>query len=143
MSTAAAVRSTPPEVRAQMMGEILIIEDDIVFRAFLREVLVREGYTVKEASTGREGLRMCRESSVPLVVTDIMMPDVDGLEVIRALRQGCPQTKIIAISGGCSQWSGPSMLDLAKQLGADIAYDKPFDTQDFLRGLRELGRTLA
>ncbi len=124
------------------MARILVIDDHVTFRVFLREVLIREGYDVKESSTGKDGLRSCRVDHVPLVVTDILMPDMDGLEFIQELRRVCPQTKIVAISGGY-QWSGPSMLEVAKRLGADLAFEKPFDMETFLQCLRELSHAQA
>ena len=110
------------------MARVLIVEDDVSFRAFLREALVQEGYEVLEAHTGVEGLRLIQESPVSLVVTDILMPDVDGLQMIREIRQRFPQTKIVAISGGYA-WSGPPMLELAQRLGADLVFDKPEKTR--------------
>lgn len=121
------------------MMKVLLIDDDVPLRSCLRQVLQQEGYDVKEASTGKEGLRLCQEDHILLVITDILMPDMDGMEFIQGVHQVCPQTKIVAISGGY-QWAGPSMLDIAKRLGADLAYEKPFDLPQFLQGLRELGR---
>ena len=119
------------------MARVLIVEDDVSFRAFLREALVQEGYEVLEAHTGVEGLRLIQEFPVSLVVTDILMPDVDGLQMIREFRQKFTQTKIVAISGGYT-WSGPPVLELAQRLGADLVFDKPFALPHFLKGIREL-----
>jgi len=119
------------------MSSIVVIDDDVAIRALLREALAWDGFEVKEASTGKEGLRLCHEISVSLVITDILMSDMDGVEIIRMLRHSCPQTKIVAISGGF-QWSGPCLLDVAKRLGADLAYSKPFDVRPFLEDIREL-----
>jgi len=124
------------------MSSIVVIDDDVQVRAFLREVLMREGYDVKEVSTAKEGLRLCRENHVPVVVIDILMPDMDGVEFIQMLRQVRHQTKIVAISGGY-QWSGPSILEVAKRLGADRVFEKPFDMKTFLQGLRELSDARA
>jgi DNA-binding response OmpR family regulator len=82
------------------MASILIIDDTDVIRDLLQTSLERAGYAVRVAKDGHEGLREFRKASADLVITDIYMPDCDGIEVIRGLRRLSPEVKILAISGG-------------------------------------------
>lgn len=82
------------------MAQILVIADDAHVRLVLRQVLERAGYTVREAANGREGLQRYRTTPTELVMTDILMPEQEGLETIPALRRELPAVKILAISGG-------------------------------------------
>jgi CheY-like chemotaxis protein len=81
------------------MAQILVIDDEEPFRTMLREVLEREGHAVMEAGDGREGITLARNIPIDLIITDLLMPELDGLEVIQTLRSDSPQVKIIAISG--------------------------------------------
>ncbi len=82
------------------MVRILLIDDDDDFRSMLRMALEQDGYVVEEARNGLEGSQRQRTEPVDLVITDILMPEQEGLETIQALRQEFPEIKIIAISGG-------------------------------------------
>lgn len=81
------------------MYSVLLIEDDESLREFLRMTLVGAGYAVAEAVNGRQGVKAFRKSPTDLVVTDLYMPERDGLEVIEALRRSPPRVKVLAISG--------------------------------------------
>lgn len=119
------------------MARILVIEDDHHTRALLRQALELAGYTVLEAADGREGLRRQRASPAHLVITDIFMPEQEGLETIMALRRESPDVKIIAISGG-GRLGRLDFLDVAARLGAQRTFYKPFDYQELLATVREL-----
>ena len=82
------------------MATVLVIEDDQEVREFLVAVLSRAGHTVSDACNGRDGVTMFRENPVQVVITDIIMPEKDGIETILDLRREHPQLKVIAISGG-------------------------------------------
>ena len=82
------------------MALILIIDDDDQIRRVLRKTLERDGYDVADAPNGKEGIRLYRENPADLVITDIIMPEKEGIETIRELRRDFPEVKIIAISGG-------------------------------------------
>ncbi len=116
---------------------ILIMDDDRQIRKMVREVIEMEGYTALEASDGRQGIRLCRREPVDLVITDIFMPETDGLQVIREIRQDLPGTKIIAISGGGQTVAG-DFLRHAKLFGADRAFSKPLSLSELARAVREL-----
>src|SRR5207245_7504489 len=101
---------------------ILVIDDDEDFRRMLFTALERDGYTVEEARNGQEGSRRHRTEPVDLVITDILMPEQEGLETIQALRREFPEIKIIAISGGVGQLN---FLPLARKFGALRTLQKP------------------
>ena len=106
------------------MVSILIIDDNQTVRRLLRQVLEGVGYSVVDASNGREGLSRFRQDPTDLVITDILMPDKDGLETILELRREFPDVKIIAFTGETGQGN---FLDVAKLLGANRTLTKPFD----------------
>ena len=109
------------------MARILVIDDDADLREVMRETLVSSGHEVVLASDGIQGLRLQRDRPADLVITDIFMPDKEGIETIRELRQEFPKVKIIAMSGGGIHVRKPGYLSTASELGADIVLRKPFD----------------
>jgi DNA-binding response OmpR family regulator len=114
------------------MSCILLVEDDHDLREMLRTSLVRRKYIVSEASNGKEALLRFKPSMTDLVITDLIMPDEDGLKVIMKIKELKPEVKIIAISGGGKAGPG-NYLDLAKVLGADEIFSKPFSINDLLK----------
>jgi CheY-like chemotaxis protein len=119
------------------MPGILIVEDDKELREMLKISLVRRKFTVLEAGSGKEAIIHFKPSITDLVVTDLIMPEEDGLKVIMKLRELKPSIKIIAISGGGKAGPG-SYLNLAKALGADAIYSKPFSINDLIAKIEEL-----
>jgi DNA-binding response OmpR family regulator len=113
------------------MAGIMIVEDDNDLREMLKLSLLQRKYTVIEAGNGKEALSKFKPSLVDLVVTDIIMPDEDGLKVIMKLREIKPNIRIIAISGGGKAGPG-NYLNLARALGADEIFPKPFSVQTLL-----------
>ena len=107
------------------MARILVIDDEPQIRLLLRMILEEDGHAVVEAANGLAAMQRWQEAPASLVITDILMPDKDGLEVIAELRRRSPQTPIIAISGG-SLAMPVRMLDIAGRLGAAYTVDKPF-----------------
>jgi two-component system chemotaxis response regulator CheY len=108
------------------MPRILIIDDDESIRYILRETLQRAGYEVDEAHNGREGLQRYRVTPAHLVITDIVMPEKNGLETIQELRHDFPCVKIIVMSGSREQ------CDMMQQLGVQSTLRKPFDLRELL-----------
>lgn len=104
------------------MGRILVIDDESSVRRFFCEVLKEAGHQSIEASTAREAFACLREQPIDLVITDILMPDIDGLEVTRTLHRDYPSLKIIAISGGRQDFDYGAV---ARLLGADETLMKP------------------
>jgi CheY-like chemotaxis protein len=120
------------------MAQILIIDDDEAMRYLLREMLEPEGYTVYEAANGAEGMRLFRQERPEFVITDVFMPEQDGLETIRMLKREFPTVKIVAMSGGGA--SGTlSYLEVTRTFGADRILRKPFLKGSLLATLQELG----
>lgn len=108
------------------MARILVIDDEDRIRGMLRKALEMEGHEVLEASQGDEALRLHRATPAELVITDIIMPQKDGVEVIMALRREAPGLKVIAMSGGGRfvRWEA---LQIAELLGAFATLRKPFE----------------
>ena len=119
------------------MAGILIVEDDEELREMISISLKRRKYTVIEAANGREAIIRFKPAITDLIVTDLIMPEEDGLKVIMKLREIKPNLKVIAISGGGK--AGPaSYLNLARALGADAIYSKPFSLNDLIAKIEEL-----
>jgi CheY-like chemotaxis protein len=116
---------------------ILIIDDEDQPRRMLQQVLTRAGYEVIEASNGNEGLQYFRARPTDLIITDILMPEKEGLETIIDIRREFPAVKIIAISGG-GRTGNLNFLEVAKRLGAQHTLQKPFELQDMLGAVRDL-----
>jgi CheY-like chemotaxis protein len=112
---------------------ILVTDDDAAVRAFLRVVLEGGGYQVTEAADGKQALEAVRAGRVDLVITDLVMPEQEGIETIRTLRKEVPGMGIIAISGA---FNG-RFLRTARMLGADVALAKPVDPGLLLAGVAE------
>ena len=116
---------------------ILVIDDDDQMRILLRKVMAWAGYEVVEAEDGREGMQKQRHQPADLVITDLIMPEQEGLETIGLLRKEYPQTRIIAISGG-GRIGPEAYLPAAQELGADRVFSKPFDVRELAGAVREL-----
>lgn len=119
------------------MSVILIIEDDKEFRELLKLALERKDHTVLEAENGREALIHFKPGVTDLVITDLLMPEEDGLKVIMKMREIRKDIKVIAITGGGRGGPG-SYLDLAKALGANEVFSKPFSLNDLTGKVDEL-----
>jgi CheY-like chemotaxis protein len=126
------------------MPKILVIEDDVAYREMLTEAFHEAGYAVLAAENGDEGIKLCRQHHCPLVVTDIFMPEKEGLETIRELKQDFPTLKIIAISGGgfrshyAITSGAENALAAAQAFGANRTLFKPFEIQHLLNLVDEL-----
>ncbi|MDP1949457.1 MAG: response regulator [Nitrospirota bacterium] len=114
---------------------ILLIDDNDQIRALLRRVLEEAGYCVMDAANGREGLRQFRQNPVALVITDLLMPDSDGLEVTMTLRRESPHVKIIALTGGVGNLN---LLEVAKLLGAHRTMKKPIELAELLEAVQQV-----
>ena len=118
------------------MARILLIDDDVDFRTMLRRTLQKAGHEVAEAGNGQEGLKQLSESLVDLVLTDIIMPDMEGVETVMHLKRTHPALKVIVMSGG-GRLTSDSYLKLALKMGAFRAFGKPFETADLLEAVEE------
>ncbi len=113
------------------MANILVVEDNKSLQILLRETLAKEKHTVMTADDGVDGLAIFQENVFDLVVTDIMMPRMDGIEFIQAIRKEKTNAGIIALSGGDNPATG-SLLETARLMGAHVAIKKPFKRQELL-----------
>jgi CheY-like chemotaxis protein len=118
------------------MNSILIIDDEATIRSMLRLILEREGYQVIEAPDGIEGIRHYRQQPTDLIITDLIMPNKDGIGMIIELKKEYPQINIIAMSGGGLN-KPDGYLKGAKQLGAKYTLSKPIDREELLRAVKD------
>ena len=114
------------------MATILFIDDDDQLRMLCQTALEGAGYRVLIAESGQHGLRLLEHQEVDLILVDIFMPDMDGLEVIQLLRKTRPASKIIAITG---KPGAKNNLDIAKHLGAHDTLLKPFSLQELFHAV--------
>jgi CheY-like chemotaxis protein len=126
------------------MKTVLIIDDEEAVRGALKRVLERAGYTVRLAASGPEGLLALRAQVADVVITDIVMPKVHGVETIKAIVQEFPQIRVVAISGGgnfgASEYKPNAItttayLTAAQSAGAHAVLTKPFETRDVLQAI--------
>jgi DNA-binding NtrC family response regulator len=125
------------EKNVKKQSRILIIDDDVVTREILNELLETEGYLLANASNGKIGLTLHKKKPFDLIITDIIMPEMEGLETIKEIRDISPQVKIIAISGG-GRIDSNDYLYMAGKLGAHLTFHKPLDPEEIVKGVREL-----
>lgn len=121
------------------MARILIIEDDDEVRDLLESLLSREGHEVETAANGKQGVAAFLARPFDLVITDIIMPEKDGIEAIMDLRRGRPGLKLIAISGG-GRVEPDNYLHSAQLLGADRTLRKPFSNEAIVAAVADLLR---
>ena len=121
------------------MARILIVDDENAICAILERALVRAGYDVEVAATGEEGLEAYRRAPADLVITDILLPEMDGFQLIRALRRDRPDLEIIAMSGG-GKIEADSYLDSSLLFGAHRTIEKPFDVRTVVHLIDDLMR---
>ena len=119
------------------MSRILIIEDDNEVRDYLESVLSRAGYDVVAATNGKDGVELYHAEPADLVITDIIMPEKDGIETIMDLRRNNTSLKVIAISGG-GRAEPENYLHSARLLGADKTMRKPFTNEEMLEAVEQL-----
>jgi len=119
------------------MPHVLVIDDDEQYLCLLKALLNREGYEVLAARDGKQGLEICEGTHVDLAISDIVMPEMEGLEVIMELKKRFSGVKIIAISGGGRNHPG-DYLNLATGFGANSTLTKPFSGEELLATVKEL-----
>jgi DNA-binding NtrC family response regulator len=115
------------------MATILIIDDEGIIRVLLRSALEAAGYEVTQATNVRQGIELYRHRPTDLVITDILMPELNGLEMLLALTREFIHAKVIAISGAGQEMK---VLDVAKLLGARRTFQKPLNMPELLGAVR-------
>jgi len=123
------------------METIVIIDDEESIRTSLGLMFKREGFNVLTAGDGKKGMALFKENQVDLVITDIVMPEKEGLETILELKKLLPEIPIIAISGG-GRLAPDGYLEAAKGMGAKYTFKKPFDPDDLLLTVYEALKTM-
>ncbi len=119
------------------MASVLVIDDDPRVCDFLQLALTRAGYDVRLAAGGEEGLAAYRERPADVVVCDLLMPGMDGIQVIRELRRMSPEVGVIAMSGG--RWDqGMDLLALAVECGAVLGLEKPLTAERVTSAVRDV-----
>jgi CheY-like chemotaxis protein len=122
------------------MLRILVVDDDTAVRMAIKLVLEDEGHEIILADNGRAGIAAADEDHFDLVICDIFMPGMDGIEAITALHKNNPQMPVIAMSGFMfrdSQHPAPDYLSLSTKLGAAYSLRKPFRPNELLKAVRE------
>jgi CheY-like chemotaxis protein len=119
------------------MARILVIDDEPGVRRLLKMCLEKHGHVVSVAEDGNAGLTLNRLAPSDIIITDIVMPDKDGLETIQELRTEFPLIKIVAISGG-GRVAGNDYLKIAQKLGAARTFSKPFSVEELVQAVEEL-----
>jgi len=115
------------------MKRILVVDDNVMMRKLIINLFNHNNSEFVEAGEGREALDKMSHQPYDLVITDIIMPEMEGIQMIREVKQKYPHTKIIAISGG-----EPYYLYMAKKLGIQGAYSKPLNQHDFIMAISQV-----
>ena len=117
---------------------LLVIDDDNLVRAALTDMLQTAGFEVITAANGRLGLELLATTPVDAIITDILMPEQEGLETIREARSRYPEVRILAISGGGATGVETQLLKFAESFGADQTLQKPFTGSQLVAAVRVL-----
>jgi CheY-like chemotaxis protein len=120
------------------MPLILVIDDDADIRELIRRLLVKEGYEVVEAPNGKVGVALFEQRHPDLVITDILMPEMEGAETIIRIRCLRPDAKIIAMSGGSQFLNASVCLRVGDMVGASMILEKPINGSELLLAVHEL-----
>ena len=119
------------------MAAILMVDDDAAFRTAVKRALSGAGHRVEEAADGRQALKALKAAQPDVVITDIIMPDSDGIELIAAVKKAHPGVRVLAISGRGNM--GPlDLLKMASVVGADATLSKPLTGDDLLEAVEKL-----
>ena len=120
------------------MKRILLVDDVPAVRFSIRAALEAAGYQVLEAPDGKEALALLDSQTVDLIVTDLWMPNLDGVELLKRLRAANANVRVIAISGGGTRKPSAVSAALAQTWGADAVLYKPFDNDDLVTEIKRL-----
>ena len=120
------------------MSRMLLVEDDEFGRDALRELFEEHGWQVVDAANGLEAVRLMKEIAFDVIVTDVFMPEMDGVELIRQIRLTDKSQKILAISGGGAGMGSDSAVGIVEAIGADAALQKPVSNDELLLAVGRL-----
>ncbi len=119
------------------MKKILVVDDDDLIRDLIYEILEPQGYHILLAENGNRALEILDKEEIDLIITDIIMPDKEGIETILEIKKRFPRANIIAMSGG-GQLEANSYLSMAKRLGVNATLTKPFTPAKLLSVVQEI-----
>jgi DNA-binding NtrC family response regulator len=122
------------------VAHLLIVDDEAPIRTLFEEFLTHHGHTVRCASNGRNALEIFKNEHFDVIITDLLMPEMEGIETIQEMRRLKPETKIIAISGG-GTGKAVNYLLIAKKLGAHRTFDKPVPLHELQEAIETLLQT--
>jgi YesN/AraC family two-component response regulator len=120
------------------MTTILLVDDEDLLREGVREILEMSDYTVIEARDGEEALSQFAVNNVDMVISDVVMPNMDGVDLVSRLRESFPDIPILTISGGSRVVSARFGLDSALMSGANASLTKPFTAKQLIEKVKEL-----
>ncbi len=123
-----------------MTKRILVVDDDDLYQAMLKKFFTQAGYDVATAENGKEALKLQAQNPAQLLLTDIIMPEMEGIQTVIEFRKLYPDIKIISMSGG-GRISPEQYLLMSTRLGAQKAFAKPFKTSELLAAVEELLNT--
>jgi len=119
------------------MAQILVIDDDLDMQNMLIQMMQRAGHEADGATNGKEGLALCSDKKYDIIITDIIMPEKDGLETLMEFKKTKEDVQIIAISGG-GRIGPDSYLNIAAKLGAKYTFTKPLERKALLDAVEDL-----
>ena len=119
------------------MANILLVEDEDQLRSLLKEVLESEGHAVWDAENGKTATSLLASFPIDLIITDLIMPEKEGLELILEIRRSHPEIKVIAMSGG-GRSNPQDYLEMAKRFGAKAVLSKPFTNEAIIDAVNNL-----
>jgi CheY-like chemotaxis protein len=129
---------TQEERGVTVMARILVVDDETSVIMVLREMLTRLGYDVVSASEAAQALGLVSLGCIDMVITDLVMPNMSGVELIMELKKRVPSLKIIAISGGSLEEGPDGYLSRAQKVGVDRCLKKPFMLNTLSAMIKEL-----
>ncbi len=124
------------------MSLILVVDDEELVRKTIVQTLAKLDHEIIAVENGLEAVKYCQDNEPDLMITDIIMPDMEGIELIMKLHEKSPQMKIIAISGG-GRISNFDFLEIAEKMGADVILHKPFLPSELRESVQNLLKSLT
>ena len=118
-------------------NKILVVDDQEAYVLMIQELLEGNNFEVITAINGKEAILKTENNIPDLIITDIVMPELDGIEVLLEIKKSAPEIPVIVMSGG-NYGYGQSYLNMAKKLGANVILDKPFEMDVLLKQVKEL-----
>ena len=120
------------------MAKVLVVDDEAPIRALVSKILIKDGHEVMEAENGQIACNLFSGANVDLIITDLVMPEKNGIEMILELKKNNPGVKVIAISGGVGFSGYFDLLSVARLLGAKHIIKKPFTVDDIRKAVNDM-----